>query len=80
MVAPRQEAFVREFCADLNGTQAAIRAGYSPQGSQGPVPATCRQLIAREFGVPAAPAGAIAAALGVPEATIGRAVKAAAVT
>ena len=35
----RQEAFVREYMIDLNATQAAIRAGYSPrcanvQGSQ----------------------------------------------
>jgi phage terminase small subunit len=26
----KQRAFVREYCVDLNGTQAAIRAGYSP--------------------------------------------------
>ena len=33
---PQQGLFVREFCKDLNGTQAAIRAGYSVQtaGSQ----------------------------------------------
>lgn len=29
-LAPRQAAFVREYLVDLNGTQAAIRAGYSP--------------------------------------------------
>lgn len=28
-MTPRQEAFVREYLIDLNGTQAAIRAGYS---------------------------------------------------
>lgn len=28
---PRRQAFVREYCRDLNGTQAAIRAGYSPR-------------------------------------------------
>lgn len=28
-MTPRQEAFVREYMIDLNGTQAAIRAGYS---------------------------------------------------
>lgn len=27
----RQQAFVREYLIDLNGTQAAIRAGYSPK-------------------------------------------------
>lgn len=27
---PRQAAFVQEYIIDLNGTQAAIRAGYSP--------------------------------------------------
>ena len=30
---PRQAAFVREYLVDLNGTQAAIRAGYSPNGA-----------------------------------------------
>lgn len=29
-LTPRQAAFVREYLVDLNGTQAAIRAGYSP--------------------------------------------------
>lgn len=28
-MTPKQEAFVREYLVDLNGTQAAIRAGYS---------------------------------------------------
>ena len=28
-LTPRQAAFVREYLVDLNGTQAAIRAGYS---------------------------------------------------
>ncbi len=28
-LTPKQEAFVREYLIDLNGTQAAIRAGYS---------------------------------------------------
>jgi len=27
----KQQAFVREYVVDLNGTQAAIRAGYSPK-------------------------------------------------
>lgn len=29
----RQAAFVREYVKDSNGTQAAIRAGYSPKGA-----------------------------------------------
>jgi phage terminase small subunit len=29
---PRQARFVDEFMVDLNATQAARRAGYSPQG------------------------------------------------
>jgi phage terminase small subunit len=29
-LTPRQSAFVAEYLVDLNGTQAAIRAGYSP--------------------------------------------------
>jgi phage terminase small subunit len=29
-MTPKQEAFVREYLIDLNATQAAIRAGYSP--------------------------------------------------
>lgn len=31
---PRQAAFVREYLIDLNGTQAAIRAGYSTRTAQ----------------------------------------------
>lgn len=30
-LTPRQERFVAEYLVDLNGTQAAIRAGYSPK-------------------------------------------------
>lgn len=30
-LTPRQEAFVAEYLLDLNATQAAIRAGYSPK-------------------------------------------------
>jgi phage terminase small subunit len=29
----KQQAFIREYLVDLNGTQAAIRAGYSPKGA-----------------------------------------------
>lgn len=31
MLTPRQQRFVDEYLVDLNGTQAAIRAGYSPK-------------------------------------------------
>lgn len=30
----KQAAFVREYLKDFNGTQAAIRAGYSPNGAR----------------------------------------------
>ena len=30
-LTPKQAAFVQEYLVDLNGTQAAIRAGYSPR-------------------------------------------------
>ena len=30
-LTPKQSAFVREYLTDLNATQAAIRAGYSPK-------------------------------------------------
>ncbi|MCG5235297.1 terminase small subunit [Xanthobacter oligotrophicus] len=30
-MTPKQRVFVREYLIDLNGTQAAIRAGYSPR-------------------------------------------------
>lgn len=33
-LSPRQERFVAEYLVDLNGTQAAIRAGYSPAGAE----------------------------------------------
>lgn len=33
-LTPKQEAFVREYMVDLNATQAAIRAGYSPKTAQ----------------------------------------------
>jgi phage terminase small subunit len=32
-VTPKQERFVSEYLLDLNGTQAAIRAGYSERGA-----------------------------------------------
>lgn len=31
MLTPKQDAFCREYLVDLNSTQAAIRAGYSPR-------------------------------------------------
>lgn len=33
-LTPRQERFVSEYLVDLNGKQAAIRAGYSPKGAE----------------------------------------------
>lgn len=33
-MTPKQERFVAEYLVDLNGTQAAIRAGYSPRTAQ----------------------------------------------
>jgi phage terminase small subunit len=33
-LTPKQAAFVREYLIDLNATQAAIRAGYSPKTSE----------------------------------------------
>ena len=32
-LSPRQQRFVEEYLVDLNGTQAAIRAGYSEKGA-----------------------------------------------
>lgn len=32
-LTPRQQRFVDEYLVDLNGTQAAIRAGYSVNGA-----------------------------------------------
>jgi phage terminase small subunit len=34
MLTPRQARFVEEYVADLNGKQAAIRAGYSPKNAE----------------------------------------------
>ncbi len=31
MLTPKEQRFVEEYAIDLNGTQAAIRAGYSPK-------------------------------------------------
>jgi len=33
-LTPKQQAFVREYLIDLNGTQGAIRAGYSAKTAQ----------------------------------------------
>lgn len=33
-LTPKQEAFVREYLIDLNGAQAAIRAGYAESGAR----------------------------------------------
>jgi phage terminase small subunit len=34
LLSPRRQRFVNEYLIDLNGTQAAIRAGYSPAAAQ----------------------------------------------
>ena len=41
--AARQARFVVEYCVDKNGTQAAIRAGYSPNGAE----VTASRLLSR---------------------------------
>ena len=33
MLTPKQQTFVEEYLKDLNATQAAIRAGYSPKSA-----------------------------------------------
>lgn len=43
-LTPKQQRFVDEYLVDLNGTQAAIRAGYSP--------ATARQMAAENLSKP----------------------------
>ena len=42
-LTPRQEAFAREYSVDHNGRQAAIRAGYSPNGAE----VTASQLLTK---------------------------------
>lgn len=32
-LTPKQRRFVEEYCVDLNGTQAALRAGYAPKNA-----------------------------------------------
>lgn len=34
MLTPKQEIFAKEYLVDLNGTQAAIRAGYAPASAE----------------------------------------------
>ena len=34
MLTPKQTRFIDEYLIDLNGTQAAIRAGYSPKAAE----------------------------------------------
>ena len=34
MLTPKQELFVKEYLVDLNGKQAAIRAGYAPASAE----------------------------------------------
>lgn len=42
-LTPKQERFVAEYLVDLNGTQAAIRAGYSPKTAGW----ICQQLLTK---------------------------------
>jgi len=42
MLTPKQQMFVREYLVDLNATQAAIRAGYSPKTAN---EQSCRLLV-----------------------------------
>jgi phage terminase small subunit len=41
-LTPRQDAFVREYLVDLNGKQAAIRAGYSERSAESTASALLR--------------------------------------
>jgi phage terminase small subunit len=43
-LTPRQERFIKEYLVDLNATQAAIRAGYSPK--------TAKQIAAENLSKP----------------------------
>lgn len=42
-LVPRQERFVREYLVDLNGTAAAVRAGYSPRSAHKLAPCLLRR-------------------------------------
>ncbi|MEO8341429.1 MAG: terminase small subunit [Nitrospirota bacterium] len=37
-LTPKEQRFVQEYAIDLNGTQAAIRAGYSPKTARDQLP------------------------------------------
>ena len=41
-LTPKQQRFVAELLVDLNGTQAYIRAGYSPKGACQRLPVTSK--------------------------------------
>jgi phage terminase small subunit len=65
-LSPKRAAFVREFCVDHNGTQSAIRAGYSEatadeQASRLLANVKVRKAIAERMRVAAAAAGVDAA-------------------
>jgi len=47
-LAPKQQAFVREYMLDSNGTQAAIRAGYSKKTAQEQSSRLLSKVIIRE--------------------------------
>ncbi len=43
-LTPKQRAFVAEYLVDLNATQAAVRAGYSPQTAESPASRLLRNV------------------------------------
>jgi phage terminase small subunit len=47
-LTPKQQRFVEEYPVDLNGTQAAIRAGYSPKTAQQISEENLRKPVIRE--------------------------------
>ncbi len=48
-LTPKQEMFCREYLVDLNGTQAAIRAGYSANSAQEQASQLLSKLIIQDF-------------------------------
>ena len=48
-LTPKQEAFCREYLVDLNGTQAAIRAGYSEKTAQEQSSRLLSNVMVKEF-------------------------------
>lgn len=48
-LSPQQEKFCQEYIKDSNGTQAAIRAGYSPNGASNRGAMLMRSPVIREY-------------------------------